>query len=399
MKAVKAIVVALSLALSSGAAGAQAQCLGPPVESSFSGIGLHFDLSPSGDRLAYIRRVGREQHLIVANIGTKLDRIAAAHISYRAVETVEWIDNERLIYGVPDRSERDWPAPGATQYFAASADLSKRIPLFEPKDSKGSPVAGKLVSLLPKEPDHAVFIGETRGNRRSQLFSVNLLDGSFEKLFTGLEGTNNWAVDALGNPAIQVQLNSRERELRFFGTNPYEESRPLWRRVLMVEPEPPSEVDEELGLRIVMFCYQIYATENPREFFVLARESTEAHRGLHVLNLDSKGIVDKALLFDHANIADVHFDPLDFEVIAVALDDQSRSIHFLEPEFQAHMEALKAYFGEGSRIYLKDFSQDRQRWLFSVENARVEDGIYLYDMAATHATRLLTQSDIIQPEG
>lgn len=392
-------MTAILLALGSGGAGAHARCLGPPIESSLSGSGLHFDLSPSGDRLAYVRRVGREQHLVIANIGTALDRISAAHVSYSVVETVKWIDDERLIYGVADTADRDWRAPGASQYFVVSADLSERVSVFEPRNSHGSPVAGQLIALSPSDAERAVFSGVRRGSERSQLYSVNRADGSFEHLFTGLEGARNWAVDALGNPAIQVQLRSSARELRVLGTNPYEVSRPLWRPAYQVEPEPAPEFDDASGLDFMMFCYDIHPTKKPREFFVLARESTEARRGLHVLNLDSQSIAENAVLFDHADIAEVHFDALDFEVIAVALDDESSSIQFSDPVFQEHLSALIAYLGEGSRIYLKDFSQDRQKWLFAAENTRFEDGLYLYDMAETHTTRLLRESDVVQSDG
>ncbi len=392
-RALSVAILAIVFVLS-GSAGAQSKPT--PAETARKTFVPAFDLSPSGQRLAYARLEGDKVFLVVSDVAGEPKEAARLPLATNAVLHLRWLDEEHLLYS--ERQSDDlqvWANTGDSvlllahepKFTVASANLETRTQLLTPKDRRGFPRGSDFVGKLPGNPHRVVLSGWGGRGPVRVLYSVSLNDGSYEVLDYGSRETLGWSMDGSGQPALRVDQDKRKTKLQVFAVKP-NAGNLQWRQVGQYPIKKGSDLAPDF----------IPLTSGPssNEVYVLARKAEGLHKGVYVFDVSKGTIVREVFEHNEQDVRSAILDESGRTVVAVVLDDARRSTVFLDPAKQKHMRGLEEFAGSDARIAVVDLSSDETVWLLSVESRELGQVLVRYDMPTAHASVLLNASGWIQ---
>jgi dienelactone hydrolase len=182
----------------------------------------HVAVSPSGGHLALVMAAasGRKQ-VAVVNLAP-LDKAAfVAGFSNADVESVHWVNDNRLVFDVMDHDSPP-DQPRAWSFYAVNRDgsgLRHLISHSHGPDSVGSNIASRLLpwnwdfhdTLDDGSPD--IVVSERRYDGKNDLQGVrlsrlNTVTGQLRSMSLGVpEGARSWLLDGKGEPRVVTTLD------------------------------------------------------------------------------------------------------------------------------------------------------------------------------------------------
>ncbi|WP_296819982.1 alpha/beta fold hydrolase [Brevundimonas sp.] len=240
---------------------------------------------------------------------------------------------------------------------------------------------GRVVDLLPDDPDHILMIAHEGGRDRGvviqasdgfpTLFRVSVVTGRAERVERGTENTVGWHARN-GVPVLRRDVNPRGTyETLYARSESGGEWRMLTRRRITETPE---------------FTI-IGPAASPNQFLVAARIGDEDVVSIRELNLADMtygaplstragqdvayGLMDGA---DRYLGAGYYADRLEYDLNDATLN--------------AHHRALNGFFGNAANVQFADISRDHNRLLLYVTGPQEPGTWFFYDVAATRIEAL-----------
>ncbi len=160
-------------------------------------------ISPSGKKIAYLQD-NEGQHVLVHKNLMGDNKQKAFGVTEGHIRSFMWISDERiaLTMSVPIYSPGDYEQFTVWRVKLLDLSTSETIDPFDSEAYKFNIGASKIVSVLPKDPEH-ILMSNYKGSKTS-LFKVNILNGNkvkIEKIKTK-NGNITHLVNAIGETVL-----------------------------------------------------------------------------------------------------------------------------------------------------------------------------------------------------
>jgi dipeptidyl aminopeptidase/acylaminoacyl peptidase len=313
-------------------------------------------LSPDGERLVYMRRLGRRSPSVQIYVidltqpGMVSRRIA--HLDFDA-QWVRWGGNGRIVIAL---SQRTRLAEGLTivsnsagrlfltdhiEYrFALSLTPDGRDPvvLYNPEGRQleaSQRYLDDVVDFLPNDPDH-VLLAVRHANRSSlDLHRVNLITGQAERIERGQRGTIAWFTNGDGRAVMRFDVTRSFREIEVLARRPGESR---WRSVAQRRFSDFSQLQEGVTW--------VARSERHDEALVTAQNPDTGTTGLYRFDLETGRLSDPIFSVPDYDIEAVQTDPLTARPVTLTWSDERRNIVSFDPVTDAHLAPLEDFFGD-----------------------------------------------------
>lgn len=359
-------------------------------------------LSPSGEKIALLKETrenGERLALVDVFAVSDLSRpTSRSRLGDFQADQMDWANDNRLLIGLIQIVSRDARVRSdrSTITDELITHASRRmisldtvnggaVVLFEnqPGALNNSIDLGRVVDLLPNDPDHILMIsraGARRGGVLIQgsaghvtLYRVNVNTGDAERVESGTDQTIGWRTHN-GQPVIRVDISPRGTYETLYaraeGSNDW---RVLTRRRLTETPE---------------FEY-ITNGDRPNSILVAARRDGEDTSSIRELDLTSMAYGPPLASRPDRDVAYGVLDDTGRYLGAAYVGD--RVEYDISGGLGAQHRALSGYFGGASNVAFADVSRDQNRLLLHVNGAQDPGSWHLYDVAARHVEALGTR--------
>ena len=189
--------------------------LGAEVYGRLPNIEL-MQLSPAGERLAYIQVNGDERRLVIKDLAGKV--LLASGVGDKKVRDLEWAGEDHLIVEISTtgRLGDAWYREEWIRSLVVRLDAAKAFQVFFPGDSMIAATFGAYGASQQDGKWYGYFGGipyhKTRGfdptlnevNYRN-LYRVNLDTGLWDLVASGQQRPHDWALDAKGGVVAQTE--------------------------------------------------------------------------------------------------------------------------------------------------------------------------------------------------
>ncbi|MEM9232951.1 MAG: hypothetical protein AAGA69_01775, partial [Pseudomonadota bacterium] len=204
------------------------------------------ELSPSGQYVSGVRRDGEESYLVIVDLDSddpnpQFKRMGDVYLNW-----VEWVTDERLLLSVTgyinyrtgkQMSREDLQTIGHgeipvpfTRIISMDRNGGNTAVMFGDSRSMNRNFSlGNVVSFLPQDPDYILMAARRGGDL--DLFRLNVLDGTFERIAQGTDNTYAWYVDREGEPAFRFNINSRGTIIYIFAREDRANGKIKWRKI------------------------------------------------------------------------------------------------------------------------------------------------------------------------
>lgn len=167
-------------------------------------------LSPDGTHLAYLRPHQGRTHLAVEDLSPGGKTIIVPPVENLDFKWVRWANNDRLVFSMTFSSKRGFTEVTETRLLAVDRDgkNTKSIMRSARRVQTGSRVAVELappqvqdniVDWLPDDPDEILVSVDADRDDRNEVRRINVDDGKFEIVRSGLPGIQDWLADQHGD--------------------------------------------------------------------------------------------------------------------------------------------------------------------------------------------------------
>ena len=383
LRARLAVLAGTVAGLMATGAGAPAHAQVPAVEDFFAETSTTaLRLSPSGESLAFVNRSSVPHTVTVVDLES-FEVSKAMRLGVDRLKDVQWATDDRLLVKaiVPVdlrirgfRGEiEDFPI---LQLLAIDRDGEDPVVLMGGREYAENLDRADVASLLPGQPDHIMM---TAGRRnRLRLVRVNIRTGEAEEIEKGTTQTTGWKLDRNGVPTVRYDASSRGRWFKIRTRAPGSEK---WETFAKVKTEDVEAISP------------IAQADAPNRWYVAARRPGDDRSAIWIYDLAARSFVEK--VYEHPRV-DVRAGETNNagEFIGVSFDDGRRTYDFDDPQLDAHLKALKSFFGADTDIVFEGVSRDGQHWLLHVEGPQEVGSHFVYDVARTHAEPI----DTINPK-
>lgn len=207
------------------------------------------ELSPSGQYISGVRREDDQAYLLIVDLDATPMVPTYKSMGDTDLNWVEWISDDRLLLSVTgyvdifsgdwlsfedlkDLERKQYPVP-ITRVLAMDRESGDTVAMFgDDRRMNRNFSLGSVVSFLPQDPDHILMTARRRGDL--DLFRLNVLDGSFERIAEGTERTYAWYVDRNGEPAFRFNSNRRGTIIYIHAREDRANGKIKWRKVKTV---------------------------------------------------------------------------------------------------------------------------------------------------------------------
>ncbi len=372
--------------LASGpAAAAAATQAGRPYATSdfFTYAGTRaVKLSPDGRRIASLEQLGtlKEPHGVIDIYDSNDPDAAPARVDLGPIEVdgLYWGNDHRLLVrliitqtiGRRSSAGSNIRSGGgelkSRRIVSIDVDSGARVTLFEAERSRarGNLDLGRIVDLLPNDPDHILMTALEPGGFLA-LYRASLVDGSAERLERGNSGTFGWDTSN-GVAVLRHDINSR-------GT------------LESVYARAPGEIDWKFVRRTRVqdapdFSW-IGASGKPGVVLVTARTGEEDVESVRELDLRTLGFGTPMQARAGRDVLYGLKDSVGRYLGAAYYGDRLE-YDFVEPALAAHHRALNRFFDNDCDVYLTDVDVARNRFIARIAGPREPGAWFFYDRAA-----------------
>lgn len=366
------------------AAFAQAAAADPyPLETFFAPSRTRaVSLAPSGRRIAILEQLGTEDEprgvidLIQSDDpGGPRRRIELGSID---AEAMEWGNDDRLLVRVAIKQNtgrrivtgsnlrEDGVDFVSLRMVSVDANDGSAVVLFQDQRQhmRDNVDMGRIVDLLPKEPDHVMMVAWERDGVLG-LYKVDITTGTAERLERGLPGTYGWETQD-GVAVMRLDINRRGTMETVYTRAPGETEWRLARRTRVIDAPDFSWVGE---------------TDRPGIVLVSARGEDEDTKSIREIDLRTliagppmNGRAGRDVLYGLKDSAGRY--------LGAAYYGQRLEYEFAEPGLAAHHRALNRFFDNDCDVHLTDVDVARNRFIAYVTGPREPGAWFFYDRTA-----------------
>lgn len=345
---------------------ASAQKADPAIYGALPNV-TEAQISPDGKTVALLQNAGAVSAVLFYDLEKPGSQPLGVGVGSNDARGIEWADNDHLLLLV-SQSSRVNTSGGleAIEFFrwaSVSKSKAKATVLFGNEAGWFIGSAGSLISVLPNDPDKALFARtSTSGNDRGisnhaslmkrdseltySLFSVNLNNGKAKRVETGNEDTIEWIVNELGAAIARIDYDS-SRQLRKIYAKPEGSSR----------FELVSSISEERGSGSSI---SFYGESRTSHNLLATSYAGRDKRSLVEFDLSTGKI--SATLFSNPtyDITSIAYDPRKATATGVRyIDDLPRTFHLNEADRKLQASLGKALPGAAPIIVSKSANGDR----------------------------------------
>lgn len=357
------------------------------------------ELSPSGKYLASIYRRDGEDYLLVIdlddqNLTPQMQRLGDTFVNW-----LEWTSDDRLLVALSgymnlangkqmtrqeilDWTDKSRATPARfTRLVSIERQSRKVIAMFGDSYQMSKNFSlGSVTDFLPDDPDHILMPARMNGDL--DLFKVNVVDGSFERIAEGTDNTYGWYTDRNGEPAFRLNVNDRGTIVTVFAREEKTNGQTKWRRVRTIR------LNDDTDSRAAQDFKILYAGPTETTYYVSARPEGEEFAGIYLYDFEKDKLLEPVRVSDRLDIEDGFFNPDTRELQGVYFFDDRLVIEMQDQKIDAHLKGLNAYFNDEANVIPMDSSRDGNRWLVMATGPREPVSYHVYDVDKAKAVEI-----------
>ena len=337
------------------------------------------ELSPDGASVAYVQTVDDVSVILVRDLKTqKVEPVINLGDKTLSVQWLEWKDNVRLVAGVTlsdPKTATDFSSLRYGNYiFAVDRGGKNLVRLMQ--GGAFDKLRGAQVYFLDRlsvDPDHILVTVPSGAHSDTAIMKVDIHTGDGVLVERMGEDVDSWVTDVNGVVTLRY---------RRYAPGISVETRPLgskkWTQISTLYDRDLKALDE----------VKFYGpTEKPAEFYVLAKPKTPAegdHARLRTYDIATKTFGDPIWPALDADIDDVLYDGDTHRIAGVCYTVDVQTCELSDRLLNAHLRALRTYFGADRDVLLMPYHHDDKWWLLYVSGPDHRGAYYLYDLTAKH---------------
>lgn len=230
---------------------------------------------------------------------------------------------------------------------------------------------GRVVSFLPKDPDHFLIAARLRGDL--DLFKIQVSTGEHERVAIGKDYTIGWYVDANGDPAFRVDQNRTGTRLYYYGAEAIENGEIKWRRLKSVRV---SDVDH--AVKQTTEFRPIAPGPDVGTYYVAARPEGANTTGIYLYNFETAAFEKEIKSHPALDIENAIINWETYEYYGSYYFEDTLKIEYLDSKLQAHINGLNTFFEGKVSLVPLDSSRDGKKWLLWADGPRIASRYYVY---------------------
>ncbi len=353
-------------------------------------------LSPSGNRLAYIRHEGDERDgratVVLLDLTGPEPEVFRTLPFDRKVKWVQWASEDRILVSLsatrPIRGGWAWFVTSGGQIVitdeldvsfiaAMDTDGSDPVVLFASNRSLGTSQLqlDYVVDFLADDPDH-VLMG-VRGRRRAGLdvYRANVHNGRASRIDRGRPETLAWFTDSRGVTVMRLDAIPYRQEVAVLIR---EEDGELWTRVAQNSISSFSELAEGVNW--------VGRTDTINEALVTAENEETGRRSLFRFDFFTGDLAAPIWTHPLYDIAGVQVDPVSGRALALTWADERTHVEVFDPELAAHWPALESFFGD--EVVVRPMQRAGDRVLVQISGPVEPASYFVYSLSRTQVDAL-----------
>jgi len=378
-----AMVCAAVLAAAAAALPADAK---PPMEAFGDMPEIRaVELSPDGQKVAFLQRVNGKDVLVIHDFATKTSKGLATVTEIRARD-VQFVGDNYVVL-IASTATRTFGYRGKYEFSAAFAfnlTTGKNVQLL--KGTEGIHPAqsglGRIVGVEPggKFVYMPAFMGNSSSSASLDLLKVNLETGRGSPVggTEGVNATTDWIMDAGGKVLAREDFSEKRQshEIRAY------EGDSKWRRIHIEETKLPT-------------TNLVGATSDGKSLVTVAARDSE-FMSLYNMALSDGAITGPVLQREDAEIESVVSDNSRV-IYGVRYSGMFPSYDMFDAAIEADIKTVQAAL-PASAVYLDSWSEDWSKMLFFVEGGTHAERYVIFDRATKKLANIVNSRSQIKPE-
>ena len=363
----------------------------PSAFASLDGF-TQAEISPNGDKLAYLYPMKGRQHLVIHSFESKANAVIPP-IDGLDFGWLEWANDDTLVFSMSlSAFRKGWITVETeeTRLIALNVNSRKVTPLIRPAEllgRTGSRVAKEyyaeaqlqdnVIDWLPEDPDHILVALDEDFDARYEVRKVNVNTGKYSIHRKSIDGIQNWIVDQAGEIRLGYGYRLGEQRIVFKDaagnwlaldkTDWYENG---WSPVLFTD-------DPEV---IIVTGFGEYGTREARTLHTQTGEFEETL--FSNPDYDLEGFLRYSRSRQH---------------VGVTYTDHMSRAEYLDADFAKLQSAIDRAL-PGSRNFIRSVSADRRRLVVHSSNSREPGMLLIWDRDAKTMEPFGWFNEVLDPE-
>ena len=357
------------------------------------------ELSPSGRFLAGIRSEDGEDFIVTLDLNTEGDAPTFQGLGDLYVKWIDWVSDDRMLVSLLGYMDLRNGKQMTREQLRDYDDDSRAVPMPFSRlvsiDRQSHQVAamfgddrrmtrnfslGRVTDFLPDDPDHILMPARLYGDL--DLFKVNVVDGSFERIAAGTDSTYAWFTDRSGEPAFRLDVNSRGTVIYLYAREDKENGTIKWRKTRTIRLKDREQSKAASDFQV------LYPGPSESTYYISARPDGADRAGIYLYDFEKDEILEPVYTNDDVDIEDGLFNPDTRELRGVFYYKDRLVIEMKDPSIQAHLNGLNTYFGNEANVIPMDSSRDGKRWLVEAVGPREPGSYHIYDLDTASAVEI-----------
>jgi dipeptidyl aminopeptidase/acylaminoacyl peptidase len=358
----------------------------PPLEAFGDAPEIRaMDLSPDGQRVAFISRIKNVDYLVMHEFATKTSKPLVAVDEIRA-RAVNFIDNNYIVL-IASSTERFYGFRGRLEYsaaFAYSISTGKIIQLLARTDRlfPAQSGLGRIVGMHPdgKHVYMPAYMGERYSDPSLDLLEVDLETGRGQSRTSlrGLTSTIDWIVGANGEVIAREDFNKTRRthEIRSYALKDDAQ------KIYSVEADSPST--------------NLVGVSLDGKSLITVDSGDSEFLSLYQMSIADGTISGPILKRDDGDIDSVLVDG-NRVVHGVRYSGMTPQYDLFDPELQKDVKTAQAYYPDAS-VFIASWTADWSKILLHIEGGSGAERYVLFDRKARKMTSVSQGRPSIKPK-
>lgn len=357
------------------------------------------ELSPSGRYLTGVRRVKGEDILLTLDLDNPETAAMTKGVGDFYVDWIDWVSEDRMLVALTGFVDLRTGKQMSREKLRALTANSGAIPASYSRlvsiERETGTVAGmfsdsrkmnrnfslgRVTDFLIDDPDHILMPARLRGDL--DLFKVNVVDGSFERIAEGTDHTYAWYTDRNGEPAFRLNTNRRGTLIYIYAREDRKNGKIKWRKTRTIRLNENRNNDAALEFQV------LYPGPTKTTYYVSARPDGEDFAGIYLYDFEQDKIVETVRVREGLDIENGFFNIATRELMGVFYFDDRLEIEMDDPETEKHLRGLNAYFNDEANVIPLDTNEDGNRWLLLASGPREPGSYHVYDLETSTAVEI-----------
>ncbi len=371
----------------------------PPTLHDFLGASNYwnFELSPSGRYLAGIHRIEFTDFIIVADLDDPSAPLKTINVDDVFVEWLEWATDDKLLAAIEghfdytkkrmiSREDRLKIQQGeearkigvySKSSFQSLISIDRETEAVTPLTTPSkygflNMLLPEVTDFLPDDPDHIIM--PSRQKLDLDLYRVNIVDGSHERIAKANNNTYDWRTDLNGVPAFRFDRNNRGTSVYIYARESRKNGKIKWKKIHTVRMKRNKKIQEHTEFEI------LYPGPTETTYYVSARINDDNTAGIHLYDFQKEEFIETVALDSQFDIHNAIFNTSTREIEGVYYRPHRTKVIMRDSTIQAHLDGLNKNFNNEANILPIDTNRDATRWLLYVSGPRDAGSFHIYDV-------------------